>query len=114
MYNGLVTVGGQKMSKSLGNGVSVDELFAQGSALAVRYWLLSAHYRTSLDYSTSAISDAVAALARIHNFVKRAGTDSVALPANLPTDFVDAMDADLNVPVALAVLHEHASGKLTT
>ena len=107
MHNGLVTVGGRKMSKSLGNGVSVDELFAQGSALAVRYWLLSAHYRTSLDYSTSAISDAVAALARIHNFVKRVGTDSVALPANLPTDFVAAMDADLNVPAALAVLHEH-------
>lgn len=107
MHNGLVTVGGQKMSKSLGNGVSVEELFAQGSALAVRYWLLSAHYRTSLDYSTSAISDAVAALARIHNFLKRANSAAAALRSNLPTDFVAAMDADLNVPAALAVLYEH-------
>jgi cysteinyl-tRNA synthetase len=107
MHNGLVTVGGQKMSKSLGNGVSVDELFAQGSALAVRYWLLSAHYRTSLDYSASAISDAVAALARIHNFVKRASTDAQVSAAQLPADFIAAMDADLNVPSALGVIHEH-------
>ncbi len=107
MHNGLVTVGGQKMSKSLGNGVSVEELFAQGSALAVRYWLLSAHYRTSLDYSTGAISDAVAALARIHNFVKRSTTDAQVSAGALPADFVTAMDSDLNVPAALAVVHEH-------
>jgi cysteinyl-tRNA synthetase len=107
MHNGLVTVGGQKMSKSLGNGVSVEEIFAQGSALAVRYWLLSAHYRTSLDYFTSAISDAVAALARIHNFLKRANSAAAALRSNLPADFAAAMDADLNVPAALAVLYEH-------
>ena len=107
MHNGLVTVEGQKMSKSLGNGVSVPELLAQGSALAIRYWLSSAHYRTSLDYSTSAISDAVAALARVHNFVKRAGVLAEVGAADLPTEFVDAMNADLNVPAALAVLHEN-------
>jgi cysteinyl-tRNA synthetase len=95
------------MSKSLGNGVSVPELLAQGSALAIRYWLSSAHYRTSLDYSTSAISDAVAALARVHNFVKRAGVLAEVGAADLPTEFVDAMNADLNVPAALAVLHEN-------
>ena len=49
MHNGLVTVSGQKMSKSLGNGVSVDEVFDQGSPAAVRYWLGSAHYRSNLD-----------------------------------------------------------------
>lgn len=107
MHNGLVTVGGQKMSKSLGNGVSIGELFAQGSALAVRYWLLSAHYRTSLDYSASAISDAAAALARIHNFVKRASTDAQVSAGHLPAEFISAMDADLNVPSALGVIHEH-------
>lgn len=107
MHNGLVTVGGQKMSKSLGNGVSVEELLGQGSAIAVRYWLLSAHYRTSLDYSPGVISDAAAALARIHNFVKRAGVLAEVGSADLPTEFSEAMNADLNLPNALAVLHEN-------
>ncbi|MFM5951724.1 MAG: DALR domain-containing protein, partial [Micrococcales bacterium] len=105
MHNGLVTVAGQKMSKSLGNGVSVDELFAQGTPSAVRYWLMSAHYRSSLDYSTSAIAEASAALSRVRNFLKRAGVIS-ANRVDLPAAFVAAMDADFNVPAAFAVLHD--------
>ncbi len=107
MHNGLVTVGGQKMSKSLGNGVSVEELFEQGSAVAVRYWLASAHYRSTLDYSPSAVAEATAAVARIQNFVKRLPEMPTAVAASdLPSAFVVAMDADLNVPAALAVLHD--------
>lgn len=119
MHNGLVTVGGQKMSKSLGNGVSVSDLFAQGSPAAVRYWLGSAHYRTTLDYSTASISESAAAVSRVFNFFKRANVeidapalgqltdDAVAdIAANLPSDFVLAMNYDFNVPEALGVLHE--------
>lgn len=116
MHNGLVTVGGQKMSKSLGNGVSVEELFAQGSAAAVRYWLASAHYRSTLDYSPSAITEAASAVSRLQNFVKRAGHDETEPNANdLPAPFVAAMNADFNVPAALAVLHDSVrlgNGKL--
>jgi cysteinyl-tRNA synthetase len=107
MHNGLVTLGGQKMSKSLGNGVSADELFAQGSAQAVRYWLASAHYRTSLDYSPSAVADAASALYRVHNFVKRAGLEVAVDVTDLPLLFTEAMNADLNAPAALAVLHDN-------
>ena len=110
MHNGLVTVGGQKMSKSLGNGVSVAELFEQGSANAIRYWLGSAHYRTTLDYSPENIADAVGAMSRIQNFVKRASvSSSVSGKFNadaLPQSFVDAMNNDFGVPAALAALHD--------
>jgi cysteinyl-tRNA synthetase len=110
MHNGLVTVGGQKMSKSLGNGVSVEELFEQGSANAIRYWLGSAHYRTTLDYSPENIADAVGAMSRIQNFVKRASAkSSTSQKFNadaLPQPFVDAMNNDFGVPAALAALHD--------
>ena len=106
MHNGLVTVSGTKMSKSLGNGVSVEELFAQGSPAAVRYWLASAHYRSPLDYSPNSMSEAVTALFRITNFARRASEIASAADIKLPTEFVEAMDSDFNVPVALGVLHD--------
>ena len=106
MHNGLVTVGGQKMSKSLGNGVSVEELFEQGSPAAIRYWLGSAHYRSTLDYSSSAIQDAAAAVARIQNFLKRAGDVGAVSPAGIPVEFADAMNNDFNVSEALGVLYD--------
>ena len=102
MHNGLVTVGGQKMSKSLGNGVSVEELFAQGSAQAVRYWLGSAHYRSTLDYSAGAVGEAQAAVSRIQKVLER-----FDVSGELPAEFVSAMDADFNLPAALAVVHDH-------
>ena len=103
LHNGLVTVGGQKMSKSLYNGVSVDEFFAQGSPAAVRYWLGSAHYRSTLDYSPSAIADAQAAVGRIQNVLAK---NPDTTEGSLPDEFVAAMDADFNVPAALGVLHD--------
>ena len=106
MHNGLVTVSGQKMSKSLGNGVSVDELFDLGSPSAIRYWLASAHYRSSLDYSPTSIAEAVSAIGRIANFARRAAEVTNASNTDLPSEFVEAMDADFNVPAALAALHE--------
>jgi cysteinyl-tRNA synthetase len=106
MHNGLVTVSGQKMSKSLGNGVSVTELFELGSPAAIRYWLASAHYRSSLDYSPTSIAEAVTAIGRIANFARRAAEVTKASNTELPTEFVEAMDSDFNVPAALAALHE--------
>ncbi len=102
MHNGLVTVSGQKMSKSLGNGVSVEEFFEQGSPAAVRYWLGSAHYRSTLDYSAGAIADAEAAVSRIRNYLTR----NKANAGVIPVAFAEAMDSDFNVPAALGVLHD--------
>jgi cysteinyl-tRNA synthetase len=106
MHNGLVTVSGQKMSKSLGNGVSVDYLFSLGNPAAVRYWLASAQYRSSLDYSPTSLTEAVSALGRISNFVRRAKEVASTVDVELPNVFREAMDSDFNVPAALAVLHD--------
>ena len=108
LHNALVTINGNKMSKSLGNGVSVEDLTKAGNWGAIRYWLLSAQYRSNLDYSESSIRDAQAALDRITGFLKRT-TDTKQLQVDmqsLPTEFKEAMDSDLNVPGALAVIHE--------
>jgi cysteinyl-tRNA synthetase len=111
VHNGLVTIGGQKMSKSLGNSVFAADLLASHRPAVVRYWLGSAHYRSSIDYTPNSLDEAKAALERIEGFLARAsrrveGTRFADEPAELPTDFAAAMDDDLAVPQALAVLHD--------
>ncbi|CAD5140547.1 Cysteine--tRNA ligase [Microbacterium sp. Nx66] len=111
VHNGLVTVDGQKMSKSLGNFTLARDVLAERDPLVVRYALAAAHYRSSLDLSESSWSEAEAALGRIRSFLERAlraagygiGADDAQ---SLPSAFVDAMDDDLGVPQALAVVHE--------
>lgn len=108
VHNGLVTVGGQKMAKSLRNWVSAEELLRTVDPISLRYYLLSAHYRSTLDYHPRALADAKAALARVSTFLHRDQRAAVAHTVDdLPHQFVEALDDDLNVPTALAVLHEH-------
>ena len=111
VHNGLVTIGGQKMSKSLGNSVFAADLLAHHRPAVARYWLGSAHYRSSIDYTPNSLDEAQAALERIEGFLARAsrriaGTRFADEPAELPGDFAAAMDDDLAVPQALAVLHD--------
>jgi cysteinyl-tRNA synthetase len=112
VHNGLVNVNGQKMSKSLGNSIFAAEFLELARPLVVRYYLSSAHYRSTIDYHDGALVEAEAALERIEVFLTRAerrlaGTrfagSGVAL---IPDEFGEAMDDDLAVPQALAVLHE--------
>ncbi|RUQ06943.1 cysteine--tRNA ligase [Microbacterium sp. HSID17254] len=111
VHNGLVTVDGQKMSKSLGNFTLARDVLAERDPLVVRYALAAAHYRSSLDLSESSWAEADAALGRIRSFLDRAiraaGEEIGAKDArSLPDAFVEAMDDDLGVPQALAVVHE--------
>ena len=106
LHNALVTIQGQKMSKSLGNGISVEELLQVGSWAAIRYWLSSSQYRSNLDYTINSLSDAQSALDRINGFIKRAKLVTNPTSTELPQEFVSAMNSDLNVPGAIAVLHE--------
>ncbi len=111
VHNGLVTIGGQKMSKSLGNSVFATDLLASHRAAVVRYWLGSAHYRSSIDYTSSSLDEAQASLQRIEGFLARASrriadTRFADEVAELPSEFAAAMDDDLAVPQALAVLHD--------
>ena len=112
LHNGLVAVAGQKMSKSIGNTVLASDLFASSNPLAVRYYLLSSHYRSVLDYRETALQEAASALTRIHDYLERADrtlartkfAEREAIP--LPPEFAAELDDDLNLPAALAVLHE--------
>ncbi|MFD5213069.1 cysteine--tRNA ligase [Microbacterium sp. NPDC058345] len=110
VHNGLVTVDGQKMSKSLGNFTLASDVLRAHDPLVVRYALAAAHYRSSLDLSESSWAEAEAALGRIRTFMERAaraaGGDSGPVATDVPAAFAAAMDDDLGVPQALAVLHE--------
>jgi cysteinyl-tRNA synthetase len=112
VHNGLVTVGDQKMSKSLGNFLLADDVLRERDPLVIRYALAAAHYRSSLDITDSSFDEAEAALERIRAFLERAvralrdDADDVRIAASVPERFAAALDDDLNVPQALAVLHE--------
>ncbi|GGF47592.1 cysteine--tRNA ligase [Microbacterium sorbitolivorans] len=107
VHNGLVTVNGQKMSKSLGNFVLAADLLAENPARVVRYALSAAHYRSSLDVSEQALAEASSALDRIEGFAQRGLREIGPFePSQLPEAFVRVMDDDLGVPQALAVVHE--------
>jgi cysteinyl-tRNA synthetase len=116
VHNGLVRIGGEKMSKSLGNSLLIDAMLMTVRAVELRYYLGQAHYRSEIDYSQAALAEAATSYRRIEGFVTRAaelvsggvaaaGQDSTD-PAALPHAFSAAMDDDLGVPQALAVLHE--------
>ncbi|MGN8026532.1 cysteine--tRNA ligase [Microbacterium sp. 22242] len=109
VHNGLLTVDGQKMSKSLGNFTLAADVLAQHDPLVVRYALAAAHYRSSLDLSDSSWAEAEAALGRIRGFLERgrrlAEPGWAEYKEGLPTEFWDAMNDDLSVPRALAVIH---------
>jgi cysteinyl-tRNA synthetase len=112
VHNGLVTVGDQKMSKSLLNFVLAADVLSEYDPLVVRYALAAAHYRSSLDITASSFDEAESALERIRGFLQRAirslrdQEGDVLLDAAVPARFAAAMDDDLGVPQALAILHE--------
>jgi cysteinyl-tRNA synthetase len=115
LHNGLVNVNGQKMSKSLGNSILVSDVLNDSNALALRYYLGSAQYRSVLDYNEGVLAEAESALERIRAFLDRAARSlsEKGLLAKLeldqgafPDKFTSAMNEDLNIPAALAVLHE--------
>jgi cysteinyl-tRNA synthetase len=107
VHNGLLTVQGEKMSKSIGNVVLLTDLLDKARPVEVRYYLGAAHYRSMIDYSDEALHDAAAAYRRIEAFVVRAAEMAGRVePSAPPRQFADAMDDDLGVPQALAVVHE--------
>jgi cysteinyl-tRNA synthetase len=113
MHNGLVGVAGEKMSKSLGNSLLVDAMVTQVRPVELRYYLGQAHYRSTIEYSPDALDEAVTAYRRIEGFVTRAAELSGDAPDPaaagrdaLPPAFAAALDDDLAVPQALAVVHD--------
>jgi cysteinyl-tRNA synthetase len=116
MHNGMVTYEGEKMSKSIGNTISPAEMLELAPPRVVRYYLGQAHYRSVLDYRPTSLQEAAAAVERIDGFLAKAvarfGTDFGFVAGDFGASsgnvqaFYAAMDDDLNVPRALAALHE--------
>jgi cysteinyl-tRNA synthetase len=107
MHNAWVTLAGEKMSKSLGNSLLVSEMVRRWRPVVLRYYLAAPHYRSTIEYSESALGEAAAAWGRIEGFARRASdlVGEVDPAAEVPPEFADALDADLAVPHALAVVH---------
>ena len=105
MHNGHLTVNGEKMSKSLGNFYTVRELRDEFTGEALRYMLMSAHYRQPLDLSKDLIQQCQSSLDRLYGALRGV----VLIPASVDPQVVEALQDDLNVPIALARLHELAS-----
>lgn len=114
MHSAWVTAKGEKMSKSLGTGLSVPNVLAEHSAWVVRYALGSVQYRSMLEWSDQALVEAQAAYDRVSNFIERAGVALGGQPSreevtavsadDLPADFVAAMNDDVNVSGATAAI----------
>jgi cysteinyl-tRNA synthetase len=108
VHNAWVTMSGEKMSKSLGNSVLVSTMVKQWRPIVLRYYLVSPHYRSAIEYSEAALREAESAFARIEGFVQRVTekTGEVVPPARqVPPAFAEAMDDDFGVPPALAIVH---------
>ncbi|MBY6368703.1 cysteine--tRNA ligase [Rhodococcoides corynebacterioides] len=106
LHNGWVTMSGEKMSKSLGNVVSIPTMLESVRAQELRYYLGSAHYRSMLEYSFEALQEAASAYRSVETFVTRTAERAGDVPVGTWTDaFAEALDDDLAVPRALAEVH---------
>jgi cysteinyl-tRNA synthetase len=113
LHNAFLEVRGEKMAKSIGNVVSPRQLLKRYRGVVLRYALMSAHYRSPLEFSTEVLADAAAAYERLSTFAVNAAR---ALPpdgdaprveeGDWAERFVAALDDDINVPAALAVLFD--------
>ncbi len=113
MHNAVLGVAGEKMSKSLGNSLRVEEILKTVRPVELRYYLGQAHYRSVLEFSEDSLAEAAAAYKRIEGFVERAtealageaGSHEPPPTAGLPLSFMSALNDDLGVPAALAAVH---------
>ena len=128
LHNGFITVDQEKMSKSLGNFFTIRDILKKYPAEAVRFFLLSTHYRSPIDFSDSMLANAVNSLKKLHNCVENLG-DAVkkahsgamteaekAMVDGIKSDrekFVEAMDDDFNTPLAIAAVFELAKNANT-
>ncbi len=111
MHNGFVTVDDEKMSKSLGNFLTVRDVLADYDAEAIRYFVLATHYRSPLAYNGPAMDAAGNALSRLYTTLRdapRGGDASAEALADDRARFFAAMNDDLNTPGAIAVLFDLA------
>ncbi len=115
MHNGFVTINKEKMSKSLGNFLTIDKILENYDANAIRFFILTNHYRMPVEFSDEALTAATAGVKRLYTAINEARkTAKIDENLNLNTceeyqEFVEAMDEDLNTSKTLAVLFDLAN-----
>lgn len=115
MHNGFVTINKEKMSKSLGNFLTIDDMLKNYDANTIRFFILTNHYRMPVEFSDEALTSAQAGSKRLYNAINEA-RKVVKVDENLDISefdeyksFVEAMDEDMNTSKALAVLFDLAT-----
>ena len=111
MHNAWITTSGEKMSKSLGNSLTIPAVLDRFRGIELRYYVVAAHYRSTVEFSFEALEEAAVGFRRIEGLLERvglpaAGAETGAEAAELPEAFESALDDDLGTPAAVAVLHE--------
>ena len=108
IHNGFVQVDEEKMSKSLGNFFTVREILKQYQPEVIRYFILSSHYRSPLNYTDDNLAKAHGALQRLYTALRGSTSDGATIDSEFEARFSAAMDDDFNTPEALAVLFDTA------
>jgi cysteinyl-tRNA synthetase len=111
MHNGLLTVNGEKMSKSLGNYFTIEEILQEHDPVAVRQLFLASHYRSPGDFSKEGLQEAGRAAERIYETIERIACSGInrqnrIADASLLASFRQEMDDDFNTPRALALIFD--------
>ena len=118
LHTGFLNVSGEKMSKSLGNFITIEELLKEYDPQVFRYFVLSTHYRSPIDFSDEALQQSQNSLKRIHKLMETINEllemeideesenddNYLKLLENTKREFLDAMDNDFNTPIALSAL----------
>ena len=104
MHSGLLKINGEKMSKSLGNFAMLKDLFASYHPEVIRYYLISSHYRSSLNFDSDSLDQARSALTRLYQAASLAPLQESDLHEDSVKEFKDSMNDDLNTPEALSIL----------
>ncbi len=108
MHNGFVRINEEKMSKSLGNFFTVREVLKQYRPEIIRFFILTSHYRSPLNYSDESLNDAAAGLTRLYTALRDVEIIEADIDLEFKNRFEQAMNDDFNTPVALAVLFDVA------
>jgi cysteinyl-tRNA synthetase len=107
MHNAWITTAGEKMSKSLGNSLTIPSVLERARAIDLRFYIVSAHYRSHVEFSDQALDEHAAGFQRIENFLQRAAQVLGEVPLGVPcADFENAMDDDLNAAAAVAAIYD--------
>ena len=110
LHNGFVTINKEKMSKSLGNFLTIDDLLKKYDANTIRFFILTNHYRMPVEFSDEALASAQAGVKRLMNAKQtKINEDLDITQTESYKEFVEAMDDDLNTSKALAILFDLAN-----